>query len=308
LYNNATLVLHNYFLPNDFYKHLIEDKITILPLMPVFLSRIFNKKMIKNINISELSNIRLICSSGGKITSDMLDNINIYFKNVDFYSMYGLTEAFRSTYLEPNQISNRPTSIGKAIPDVELYIIDENGNECKPNEIGELIHRGGCIGKGYWNKKEETNLRYKSIQILNKILNLDGELTDELVVCSGDYVYKDDDGYIYFVSRKDDMIKSSGYRISPYEIESSVYEYINEVDECAIFAIADEQIGQKIIMAFTSSEKVDIDNIKFELKKYLPNYMVPSEIYKLNNMPTTIANQGKINKSLIKQNFLDGIK
>jgi len=308
LYKNATLALHSYFLPNNFYKHLIEDKITILPLMPVFLSRIFDKKMIRNIDAFSLSNIRIICSSGGKITPEMIKNINTYFQTSAFYSMYGLTEAFRSTYLEPEQIKIRPKSIGKAIPDVELYVIDENGNECKANEIGELIHRGGCIGKGYWNRIDDTKLKYQSITILKNILNLEGSLTDELVVCSGDYVYKDEEGYIYFVSRKDDMIKSSGYRISPYEIESSIYEHIKDIKECAVFSIENEKIGQEIIMAFTSDFNLEINEIQFELKKYLPSYMIPTTIYKLDNMPTTTANQGKINKSVIKQNFLKGLK
>jgi len=308
LYKNATLSLHNYFLPNNFYKHLIDDKITVLPLMPVFLSRIFDKKMIKNIDFTSLSDIRIICSSGGKITPEMLSNIDIYFKSSDFYSMYGLTEAFRSTYLKPEQIKIRPKSIGKAIPDVEVYVIDENGNECKPNEIGELIHRGGCIGKGYWNRVDETEFRYKSIKILNKIIDIEGLLTDELVVCSGDCVYKDEEGYIFFVSRKDDMIKSSGYRISPYEIESSIYEHIKNVKECAVFSIENEKIGQEIIMAFTSDIPLEVNEIQFELKKYLPSYMIPTTIYKLDIMPTTTANQGKINKSIIKQNFLKGLQ
>lgn len=308
LYKNATLALHNYFLPNNFFKHLIDDKITVLPLMPVFLSRIFDKKMIKNIDTSLLSNVRLICSSGGKITSEMLDNIGTYFSKSNFYSMYGLTEAFRSTYLDPTQIKLRPNSIGKAIPDVELYVIDENNNECKANEIGELIHRGGCIGKGYWNRIKDTKLRYKSISILKNIVNLEGELTDELVVCSEDYVYKDDEGYIFFVSRKDDMIKSSGYRISPYEIESSIYEHIKNVKECAVFSIENEKIGQEIVMAFTSDIPLEASEIQFELKKYLPNYMIPTTIYRLDSMPTTTANQGKINKSIIKQEFLEGLK
>ena len=167
LFKNATLALHNYFFPGDFFKHLLDDKITVLPLMPVFLTRIFDKKMNESVNNTLPNNVRLICSSGGKITSEMLENINIFFPDSLFYSMYGLTEAFRSTYLEPLQIKVRPTSIGRPIPDVELYVINDSGYECKPYEVGELIHRGGCVGKGYWNRVEETKKRFKSISILN---------------------------------------------------------------------------------------------------------------------------------------------
>jgi acyl-CoA synthetase (AMP-forming)/AMP-acid ligase II len=306
LFTNATLVLHSYFLPNNFFTHLISDEITVLPLMPVFFSRMFDKKTTKSVSISSLSNIRLICSSGGRITSEMLENIDIFFPYCFFYSMYGLTEAFRSTYLNPDQLKIRPTSIGKAIPDVELYIIDEQGNECSSNEVGELIHRGGCIGKGYWNRIEETKNRYKSINLLNKVINMEGNLASELVVCSGDYAYKDEEGYIYFVSRKDEMIKSSGYRISPYEVESSVYQYINDIKECAVFSVEDDKVGQKIVMAYTSNKLIVENNIKFKLKMHLPNYMVPSVIYKVDSMPVTTANQGKINKSNIKQDYLNG--
>ena len=307
LYKTATLALHNYLLPNNFYTHLINDKVTILPLMPVFLSRIFDEKMIKKLNKGSLSNVRLICSSGGKVTSVMIKNIKNNFINSSFYSMYGLTEAFRSSFLSPEQIDARPTSIGKAIPDVELYVIDEEGNECNPNEIGELIHRGGCVGKGYWNRPEDTKERFKSIRILEKVIDLEGQLVDEIVVCSGDYVYKDEEGYIYFISRKDEMIKSSGYRISPYEIENSVYTHVEDIKECAIFSIEDEDIGQKIVMAYTSDLILENSDIQLELKKYLPNYMIPTVIYKLDKMPVTSANQGKINKKVIKQTFLNSL-
>ena len=262
LFTNATLALHSYFFPGDFFNHLLNDKVTILPLMPVFLTRVFDKKMIESIDASLPNNIRLVCSSGGKVTSEMLENINIFFSGSLFFSMYGLTEAFRSTYLEPSQIKDRPDSIGKSIPDVELYVINDNGWECKPYEVGELIHRGGCIGKGYWNRAKETKERFKSISILNKVINLEGSLNDELVVCSGDYVYKDDEGYLYFVSRKDEMIKSSGYRISPYEIENSVYKSIENIRECVVFSIEDPDIGQCIIMAYTSMYDLKINEIQ----------------------------------------------
>ena len=303
---NATLILHSYFLPINFYKHLIDGNITVLPLMPVFLSRIFNKKMIKGIDASLLLSVRIICSSGGRVTQRMLNGVDQYFKKSIFFSMYGLTEAFRSTFLDPSQIQIRPTSIGKAIPDVELYIINENGNECQANEVGELIHRGGCIGKGYWNRHKETKKRYKSINILNNILNIKGQLNDELVVCSGDYAYKDGEGYIYFVSRKDDMIKSSGYRISPDEIEGSIYQNIKEIRECAVFSVEDEGIGEKIIMAFTADNILDVSDIQFVLKKHLPSHMIPKTIFKLEVMPTTTANQGKINKKVIKLMYEQG--
>ncbi|WP_164969045.1 AMP-binding protein, partial [Arcobacter sp. CECT 8989] len=127
-----------------------------------------------------------------------------------------------------SQIWIRPDSIGKAIPDVELYVINEEGKECKQREVGELIHRGGYIYKGYWNAPVETSERFKSIQILKDVIKLEGQLTDETVVSTGDYVYKDEEDYFYFVSRHDDMIKPRGFRLSHFEIESVVANHLTQ--------------------------------------------------------------------------------
>jgi acyl-CoA synthetase (AMP-forming)/AMP-acid ligase II len=304
LYNGATLALHRYFLPNNFFKYLVDCKVTVLALMPIFLNRMFDKNMISSIDVFSLCSVKTITSSGGKITPKMMSDIDKYFKNSDFYSMYGLTEAFRSSYLHPSQIKERPESIGKAIPEVELYIINENGHECEPGEVGEIIHRGGCIGKGYWGRVDDTNERYVSIDILSSVIQLKKGLIDEKVVRSGDLAYKDKEGYIYFVSRKDDMIKSSGYRISPYEIENSVYKHFDRIKECAIFSVESQEIGQEIIMAYVSSEVFDVCDIKSSLAPHLPGYMIPTTIFKLNSMPVTVANQGKIDKKTVKEMFL----
>ncbi|MGE3299976.1 MAG: AMP-binding protein [Arcobacter sp.] len=237
LYKRATLALHRFVLPTDFFNHLINDKVSVISLMPINITEMFDEEEYKLPNPSLLENIRIIASSGGNVTAKMIKDIEKYFVKAKFYSMHGLTEAFRSTYLDPSQLKIRPDSIGKAIPDVELYVIDENGNECAPRVVGELIHRGGYIYKGYWNAPKETKERFKSIQILKNVINLEGQLTDEIVVQTGDYVYKDEEGYFYFVSRHDDMIKTRGYRVNPYEIESVVQRELKEIEKCAVFSI-----------------------------------------------------------------------
>jgi acyl-coenzyme A synthetase/AMP-(fatty) acid ligase len=216
-----------------------------------------------------------------------------------------LTEAFRSTYLEPSQLKIRPESIGKAIPDVEIYIVNEDGEECKPREIGELIHRGGYIYKGYWNAKEDTDKFYKSIKVLEKVVDLEGDLTDEIVVCSGDYVYKDEEGYIYFVSRKDDMIKSCGFRISPYEIERVALENIATIKECAVFSIENEKIEEEIVLVYSSLKEIGKNEILFELKKHLPSHMIPSTIVYKQKLPLTSPSSGKIDKEVLKKEVLE---
>jgi acyl-coenzyme A synthetase/AMP-(fatty) acid ligase len=218
--------------------------------------------------------------------------------------MHGLTEAFRSAYLDPSQLSVRPHSIGKAIPDVELYIIDEEGNECKPGEIGELIHRGACIYRGYWNAPEESAKRFKSISILDKVIRPEGKLIDEIVVASGDFVYRDEEGYIYFVSRKDDMIKTRGFRVSPYEIESVVFKYLQSITECAVFSIPDDEIEEEIVMVYGAKEPIPVKEIVFELKKHLPNYMIPGQIFYRKSMPLKSLHGKEIDKEELRKEIL----
>ena len=134
--------------------------------------------------------------------------------------MYGLTEAFRSTYLDPKEIANRPTSMGKAIPDAEILVINEHGQEAQAGEEGELVHRGPHVSLGYWNAPEKTAQRFKPLS-----QSLSDGLVEQIAVWSGDTVVKDEQGFLYFVGRKDDMIKSSGYRVSPSEIEDCVYQH-----------------------------------------------------------------------------------
>ncbi|NPA81502.1 MAG: AMP-binding protein [Epsilonproteobacteria bacterium] len=301
LYNKATLAIHKYMLASDFFNHLINDKVTILPVMPIHISQMFDEDPHKIPRGEFLKNIRAVTSSGGNLTAKMIKDIQTHFPNAKFYSMHGLTEAFRSTYLDPSQINIRPNSIGKAVPDVEIYVINENKEECKPREVGELIHRGACIYKGYWNAPEETAKRFKSIKILEKVLDLEGDLIDETVVASGDYVYKDEEGYLYFVSRKDDMIKTRGYRVSPYEIESVVYDNISEIKQCAVFGVENEKIEEEIVLVYSAQKPIPKNSILFELKKHLPTYMLPSIIVYKEYIP---LQYGKMDKEKLKKEVL----
>ncbi|WP_121626351.1 AMP-binding protein [Poseidonibacter antarcticus] len=301
LYKRATLALHTFVLPNDFFNHIINDKITVLPLMPVTISDMFDEEEIKLPSSELLNNVRIITSSGGNVTNKMIRDIEKYFTNAKFYSMHGLTEAFRSTYLDPSQLKIRPDSIGKAIPDVELYVIDEEGNECPPRVVGELIHRGGYIYQGYWKGKKETKERFKSAQILKKIINLEGDLIDEIVVATGDYVYKDEEGYLYFVSRGDNMIKTRGFRVSPYEIESVVARKIKEIEQCAVFSIENEDIEEEIVLVYTSKNELSSKEIIFELKKHLASYMIPLKIIYKKSLPLIPWNKNKVNIDELKK-------
>jgi len=301
LYNVATLALHKFILPTEFFAHLIRDRVTILALMPVYISKMFDEEPHRLPISSQLDHVRVITSSGGNITETMVKKVDNYFKPAKFYSMHGLTEALRCTYLDPSQIHIRPTSIGKAIPEVEVYIIDENGYECKEGEVGQLIHRGCCIYKEYWNSPSETAKRFKPISILDKIIEI--ENPNELVIASGDYVYKDKEGFIYLKGRIDDMIKTSGYRVSPKEIEDVVYNNIPNINKCAVFGIPNPNIEEEIVLVYSAKSKIPKNEIIFELKKHLPIYMIPSIIEYRKSLPLKASHHEEVDKSILRKEF-----
>ena len=303
-YARATFVVYTFFTPSDFFAHIVKNKISILGAMPIHITQMFDEDSHRLPSPEQLKQVRVITSSGGNVTAAMIEKIEKYFTGSKFYSMSGHTEAFRSAYLEPKQLKIRPNSIGKAIPDVDLYVINEEGNECKSREVGELIHRGAGIYKGFWNSQIDTDNSFKSIKILKNVINLQNGLTDEIVVATGDYVYKDEEGYIFFVCRHDDMIKTSGYRISPLEIERVVYNNIEEVKECAVFGIENEKIEEEIVLVYSGTKELAKNEIIFELKKHLPTYMIPSLIVYKQNMPIMPDNKDKINKKKLKEEIL----
>ena len=299
--NKATLALHRFILPEDFFNHLINDQVTVLPLMPVNISQMFDEDLFSRPNVELFDQVRTITSSGGNVTERMIADCEKTFKNARFFSMHGLTEAFRSTYLDPSQIKIRPDSIGKAIPDVELYVINEDGQECAPREIGELIHRGSYIYRGFWNAPEDTAERFKSVQILKNAVDLEGQLADEIVVATGDYVYKDEEGYFYFSYRRDDMIKTSGFRVSPFEVESVVSRHLPQIQQCAVFGMDNPQIEEEIVMVYSAPSEISEKEITFELKKHLASYMIPTRIVYRKSLPLVQSDQNQINKDELKR-------
>jgi len=184
---------------------------------------------------------------------------------------------------------------------VELYVINEEGGECAPREVGELIHRGGYIYRGFWNAPEENEQRFKSIEILKDVIDLEGQLTDEIVVASGDYVYKDEEGYFYFVSRHDDMIKTRGFRVSPFEIESVVRNNLPQIDQCAVFSIDNELIEEEIVLVYCAPNEITEEEILFELKKHLASYMIPGKVVYKKSLPLVQSDKNQVNKDELKR-------
>ena len=212
----ATLVLHKFFLANDLLRALEKEKITGLAGMNPIWVKIFNEKF-QAAKQYDFSQLRYITNSGGKVPESIVRKMQAFFPQTKIYLMYGLTEAFRSTYLPPHELDKRPNSIGKAISNVEILVLNEKGEECKPGEVGELVHRGALITRGYWNDPEKTEKIFRKNPLLK-----DQNHLNETVVFSGDLVTKDEEGFLYYVSRKDSMIKTMGYRVSPTEVEESL--------------------------------------------------------------------------------------
>jgi acyl-coenzyme A synthetase/AMP-(fatty) acid ligase len=202
--------------------------------------------------------------------------------------MYGLTEAFRSTYLPPEQIKHRPESIGKAIPNVEIMVINEDGKECRANEVGELVHRGALISRGYWGNPEKTREVFRP----NPFLPADMDFA-ERVVYSGDLVWRDEEGYLYFVGRKDQMIKSSGHRISPDEVVETLLK-INGVENAAVIGIEDERLGQTItaFIQISNEREITESDCITHSKRLLPAHMVPAKFVLMENLP--VSSNGKV--------------
>jgi acyl-CoA ligase (AMP-forming) (exosortase A-associated) len=292
-YVGASVVLIEYLLPRDVIKAVVNHQITGLAAVPPLWIQLAQLEWPQQAK----SSLRYLTNSGGVMPQATLTKLRQQLPTTKPYLMYGLTEAFRSSYLDPNQLQSRPTSMGKAIPDANLYVVNALGQECNADEEGELVHRGVHVALGYWNDKTKTEARFKPLPSFIK----DGDST-ERAVWSGDTVKKDQQGYLYFVGRSDDMIKSSGYRISPAEIEECVYQH-PKVAEVAALGIAHPVLGQAIVLviAAKSPEEIEKSDITKHCQKQLPNYMQPKLIEIIEQLPKNP--NGKINRTLLNQQY-----
>jgi acyl-coenzyme A synthetase/AMP-(fatty) acid ligase len=207
--------------------------------------------------------------------------------------MYGLTEAFRSTYLPPEEIDNRPGSMGKAIPNAEIVVVRPDGAPCAPNEPGELVHRGSLVSLGYWNDPAKTAERFKLSPGQPNELVL-----PELAVWSGDTVRMDEDGFLYFVGRRDELIKTSGYRVSPSEVEEVIFASGLVADAAAV-GVSHPTLGQAIVIvaAPAPGKQPNTTAVLDACKKQLPAFMVPHHIDWREALPRNP--NGKYDRSLL---------
>lgn len=272
----ARVVLLNYLLPRDVLKALERERVTGLTAVPPLYIQLAQLDWPAAI----AGHLRYFASTGGRMPRETLAALRARLPKSRPFLMYGLTEAFRSTFLPPDEIDRRPDSIGKAIPNAEILVLREDGSPCAPNEPGELVHRGALVALGYWNDPEKTAERYKPLPGREPGLPL-----PELAVWSGDTVRMDEEGFLYFIGRRDEMIKTSGYRVSPTEVEEILYA-TKKVGECAAFGVDHDTLGQAIQVVVTPPPGIDPANpaaldapaLLAECRKRMPAYMVPHGI------------------------------
>lgn len=298
----ARVVLLNWLLPRDVLKAMEREGVTGLTAVPPLYIQL--SKMDWPAAIGE--KLRYFANTGGRMPRETLMALRQRVPAAQPFLMYGLTEAFRSTYLPPSEVDRRPDSIGKAIPNAEVLVLREDGSECGPEEPGELVHRGALVGMGYWGDAEKTAERYKPLP--SGVGGRESGLQlPEYAVFSGDTVRRDAEGFLYFVGRRDEMMKTSGYRVSPTEVEEILYG-TRLVGECVAFGVDHATLGQAIRVIATApdgSSDLSVEQVLIECKRLMPAYMVPQGIDCLPG-PLPRNPNGKIDRKLLSMQWLSG--
>ena len=272
-HTGARVVLLNYLMPRDVLKAMEREKVTGLTAVPPLYIQLAQLEWPASVN----DNLRYFANTGGRMPGETLNLLRQRVPKAKPFLMYGLTEAFRSTYLPPDEVDRRPDSIGKAIPNAEILVLREDGSPCATDEPGELVHRGALVGMGYWNDAEKTAERYK-VLASDAPGRQAGLQLPEFAVFSGDTVRKDAEGFLYFIGRRDEMIKTSGYRVSPVEVEEMLYA-TRLVGECVAFGVDHPSLGhaiQVIVTAGVDAPENLPQALQAECKSRMPAYMVPA--------------------------------
>ena len=296
----AAVILIDFFLVQDVVKAIIQHQVTGIAAVPPLWAQLAKAKWPE----ASTDSVRYFTNSGGAMPAALLSQLEQIFPQAQPYLMYGLTEAFRSTYLPPAQLSLKPGSIGKAIPNAEILVVRPDGSLCDPHEPGELVHRGPLVSLGYWNAPEKTAERFKTDPILPP-----GVPHRPLAVWSGDTVKYDEEGFLYFIGRRDEMIKTSGHRVSPAEVEEVVYALDSRIVDVAALGVPHPSLDQAIIVLIACEQEVQVDTQLWlqQLKRSLPSFMLPKVLLPLASLPKN-AN-GKIDRALLAeqyQNFFTG--
>jgi acyl-CoA ligase (AMP-forming) (exosortase A-associated) len=293
----ASVTLINYLMPRDIITAIERERITGLTAVPPLWIQLAQLEWPEDARKS----LRYIANTGGRMPRATLDALRMALPKTLVFLMYGLTESFRSTYLPPSELDRRPDSIGKAIPNAEVLVVREDGTPCAAGEPGELVHRGALVSLGYWNDLEKTAERFKPAPG-----QPDGLVIPEIAVWSGDTVRADEEGFLYFISRRDEMIKTSGYRVSPTEVEEVIYA-TGLVGEAAALGIPHPVLGQAIVVVATARDGVQFntEELLAQCRQQLPAFMVPARVIAREGSLPRNPN-GKIDRKMMAQE-MDGV-
>jgi acyl-CoA ligase (AMP-forming) (exosortase A-associated) len=287
----AHVVLANYLLPADVVRLCAQHGISGLTCVPPLWIRLAAQEWPPEATAT----MRYFASTGGRMPRATLERLRQIFAAAEPFLMYGLTEAFRSTYLDPGEVDRRPDSIGKAIPNAEIFVAAEDGTRCPPGEPGELVHRGALVALGYWNDPEATAERFRPAPSRDPAL-----CTPEIAVWSGDLVVEDEQGFLSFVGRRDEMIKTSGYRVSPAEVEEAAYD-TGLVGDAVAIGVDDPELGQQIVLAVSPAADpgaFEPDALLAAMRRRLPRFMLPKRVEAMPELPR--SPNGKFDRASIR--------
>jgi long-chain acyl-CoA synthetase len=280
------IVEQSFIFTASIYKNIEKYQPTVFPGVPtVYAMMIASNKE----NPVFFPCIKKITNTAALLPADFLPELKKIFPSALIFKMYGLTECKRVCYLEPELVNEKPTSVGKAIPGTEVFLLSPDGDPVPAGEPGILHIRGPHVMLGYLNKKELTAEMLK-----------DGKLPGEKILCSNDWFKMDEEGFLYFLGRNDDIIKTRGEKVSPVEIENVIYK-INGIREVAVFGIPDEIMGESIVVYATIHENFSLSEkeIKRECMQHLESFMIPQKVIFLPEMPK--STNGKIDKKELKK-------
>lgn len=279
----ATVVLErNFAFPVKALERLEHWRVTVFPGVPTMFAMLLAMKDLARFDLGAL---RMITNTAAALSESHIQELRSLFPQATLFSMYGLTECKRVTYLPPEQLDIRPTSVGRGMPNEEVWLVDEQGRRLPNGSTGELVIRGSNVMRGYWEKPAETAQRLKP-----------GPIPGEMILYSGDLFRTDGEGWLYFVARKDDIIKSRGEKVSPREVEN-VISAMEGVLEVAVVGVPDEILGQAIKAFVTlrpGASLVERDVIRYCLTK-LEGFMVPKFVDFVDALPKT--DTGKVKKT-----------
>jgi acyl-CoA ligase (AMP-forming) (exosortase A-associated) len=281
----GTVVLEKSFMfPYKVLEKIDQEQVTGFPIVPTMAALLLQLDLAR----FDLSHLRYLSNTAAALPVAYIQKLQSLLPHVQIFSMYGLTECKRVSYLPPEYLVIKPTSVGIPMPNEEVFIVDENGQEVAPGQIGELVVRGANVMQGYWNSPETTARTFRP-----------GRYRGETLLYSGDLFKRDEEGFLYFVGRKDDMIKTKGERVSPKEVENMLCS-LEGISEAAVIGVPDDILGQaiKAFIVRSSNAALTTEDIQRHCTKNLEPFLVPKHVQFIESLPKT--NSGKIDKKSLR--------